>query len=244
MPDKLRIAMLISGGGTTMQAIIRACKNGALKDKVEPVLVIASRAEAGGLQKACDEGIPNHNVLLIARTDYPDPLDFGEAILMACQKRRVDFIGQYGWMVKTPANVIEAYQNMMVNQHPGPLDPGKPDFGGKGMFGHRVHCARLYFVRKVKRDFTTEAVAQRIALEYDQGAVLRKRVIPIQKDDDPISLQERVLPEEHLVQIETLEDFADGNVIEITRRTPLVFSGEEKVLAEAKKIAKMLFPKG
>jgi len=81
-------------------------------------------------------------------------------------------------------------------------------------------------------------------LEYDQGAVLRKRVIPIQKDDDPISLQERVLPEEHLVQIETLEDFADGNVIEITRRTPLVFSGEEKVLAEAKKIAKMLFPKG
>lgn len=57
----------------------------------------------------------------------------------------------------------------MINQHGGPLDPGRPDFGGRGMYGRRIHCARLYFVRATQRGFFTEATAQRVALQYDRG---------------------------------------------------------------------------
>lgn len=244
MIEKLRIAMLISGGGTTMDSIIKACKSGHLP-KVDPILVISSRPNAGGIQKAIAAGIPTKDVLVIAKKDYPPPGDFGEAILEACRARRVNLIGQYGWMVKTPLSVIDAYQNMMVNQHPGPLDPGRPDFGGKGMFGRRVHCAVLYFARTVNRDFLfTEATAQRVAVEYDKGVVLRTKEVPISKSNDVISLQEKVLPEEHRVQIETLKDFSEGTVFEITRETPLVLPEEVSILEQAKEIAEKLFPKG
>lgn len=238
----LRIALLISGGGTTAREIIRACKSGRLD--AEPVCVIASQQDAGGIQKALQEGIPPKDVLVIARKDYETSEAFGEAILKACHERDVDLIGQYGWMPKTPANVIEAYSGMIINQHPGPLDPGRPDFGGKDMFGRRVHCARLYFVRKDGQDFWTEATAQRAAAEYDRGAVLKTKRVEILPDDDPISLQERVLPAEHEVQIETLRDFAQGTVKELVREHPLVPPEKELLLAEAKRIVIALFPHG
>lgn len=226
-----------------MQAIIQACRSGRLRN-VEPVCVIASRQDTGAIEKARVLGMRRGDVLVRRPKDYPNSEAFGEAIIRACQARGVDFIGQYGWMVKTPSNVIEAYAGMMVNQHPGPLDPGRPDFGGEGMFGRRVHCARLYFVRTVKRDFWTEATAQRVAVEYDKGALLKTRAIPILEDDDTMSLQEQVLPQEHALQIEVLDDFANGRVHEFVRKTPLVLSGEEAILAQAKRIAKALFPKG
>jgi len=241
----MRIAMLISGGGTTMQAIIRACRNGILTDKVEPALVIASKSEAGGLQKALTEGVPKRDILVIAKRDYPDELAFGGAILNACQERKIDFIGQYGWMVKTPPNVIKAFSGMMVNQHPGPLDPGRPDFGGQGMFGLRVHCARLLFVRLTRCAQTTEATAQRVAIDYDKGALLHLREVDINVlKDTPESIQQRLLPREHEVQIETLKMFGDGHGQEIQRAAPLIRSGEEKILEYVKQKAAKLYPNG
>lgn len=240
MENPLRIAMLVSGGGTTMQAIIQACKSGRLP-RVQPVLVIASRLGIGAIEKALGEGIAPEDIVVLRPTECGEA--FGEKILAECRKHGVDFVGQYGWMVKTPPNVIEVWKGMMVNQHPGPLDPGRPDFGGKGMFGRRVHCARLYFVRTVKRDFWTETTAQRVAPEYDRGALLRTRTIPILEHDDTTSLQERVLPQEHELHIEVLDDFANGRVREFVRQTPLVFPGEEAILDQAKRIAKALFPK-
>jgi len=240
--DRLRIALLISGDGTTAQEIIRACKSRRLG--AQPACIIASRPDAGGIQKALQEGMLQKDVLVIARKDYETTEAFGEAILKACSERAVDIIGQYGWMPKTPANVIEAYSGRMINQHPGPLDPGRLDFGGKDMFGRRVHCARLYYVRQDSQDFWTEATAQRVAAEYDLGAVLKTKRIEILPDDDPISLQQRVLPAEHEVQIETLQDFANGRVQEIVREHPLVPPEKESLLAEAKRIAISLFPHG
>lgn len=243
MRNPLRIAMLVSGGGTTMQAIIQACRSGRLQN-IEPVCVIASRRDAGAIEKALALGMRRGDVLIRRPKNYLDSEAFGETIIAICQARGVDFIGQYGWMEKTPPNVIEVWRGMMVNQHPGPLDPGRPDFGGKGMFGRRVHCARLYFVRTIKRDFWTEATAQRVAIEYDRGALLRTRTIEIREDDDTSTLQERVLPQEHELQIEVLDDFANRRVKEFSRQTPLVFPGEEAILEQAKRIAKALFPKG
>ncbi len=239
----MRIALLISGGGTTAAEIILASRSGRLNG-IEPALVIGSRAGIPGIERAAEAEMLKDNVVVIQPGDFENEKAFGEAIIKACEARGVEFIGQYGWMPKTPQNVIERFQGMMVNQHPGPLDPGRPDFGGTGMYGRRVHAARLYFVRRTNRDFWTEATAQRVAVEFDGGTVLKRKQVLILPDDDVGSLQERVLPVEYETQIETLRDFAAGEIKELKRETPLVLPGEEKILEEAKKAAILLFPKG
>ncbi len=240
--SRLRVALLISGSGTTAQEIIRASKSGQLH--VEPACVIASHMHAGGIKRALQEGVPRKDILIIRRRDYSSREAFGEVILEACRKRAIDVVGQYGWMEKTPANVIEVYSHMMINQHPGPLDPGRPDFGGKNMFGRRVHCARLWFVRRIQQDYWTEATAQRVAVEYDAGAILKIGRVEIVPTDDVFSLQERVLAQEHKIHIETLNDFVNGNIKEIVREKPLVSKEHEPLLVKAKQIAGLLFPRG
>ncbi len=237
---KLRLALLISGSGTTMEAIINACQSGRLN--LEPTLVIASRVEAGGLDKARALGIPTEDVLVISKKEQGE--NWGQTLVEACQKRNIDMVGQYGWLPLTPALLIEAYQDRMINQHPGPLDPGRADFGGRGMYGRAVHCARLYFVRKTGHDFWTEVTAQRVALEFDRGAVLKTKRIEILPSDDVAILQSRCLLYEHETQIEALADFASGNVTEIKRAEPLVRADELDILTEAKMVATTLYPKG
>ncbi|HUC88587.1 MAG TPA: formyltransferase family protein [Candidatus Paceibacterota bacterium] len=239
----MKIALLISGGGTTMQAIIKACKDNALQGVV-PALVIASKEGIGGIQKALDLGIKEKDILVLNPKAFADNSLYGEAILAECKKRNVDFIGQYGWLVKTPSNVIEAYKNMIINQHPGPLDTGRPDFGGVGMYGMRVHQARLEFVRRTNKDFWTEATAHRVTVDFDEGKIVKRKQVPIFQNDTAEILQARVLPIEHEVQIETLRDFANGNVSEFIRETPLVLPSEEKILEECKQLAIKMYPKG
>lgn len=243
MNDKLRIAMLISGGGTTMREILRAVKSGFLS-RVEPVLVIASRADAGGISKAIEGGMANNDVLVMRPRWFESPEMFGEFVLDACHKRGVDFVGQYGWLPKTPENVIEAYAGMMTNQHPGPLDPGRPDFGGPGMYGRRVHCARLHFAKCVPDSNWTEATCQRVAPEFDNGTLLAFMVVPIEEGDTVETLQARVLPTEHALQIETLKAFSEGSVREYRRPVPLVDAEYYGILAEAKQAAAKEYPSG
>ncbi len=239
----MRVALLISSGGTTAEQIIFAVRSGRLQN-IQPALVISSRSDAPGIQKAIKAGITEEDIVILSPNTFKDESVFGEAIIQECEKRAVDFIGQYGWLAKTPANVIQKFLKMMVNQHPGPLDPGRPDFGGTGMYGRRVHAARLHFVRKTNHDFWTEATAQRVAVEFDGGAVLKRKQIPILPDDDALSLQKRLLPFEHEVQIETLADFSSGNVRELGREKPLVAENEYEILEEAKRVAIELFSKG
>ena len=239
----MKIALLISGGGTTMEAIIKAYKSGYLVN-VEPTLIIASNSQAGGIEKAKNLGIANENILVINPKDFSDKNKFGEKIIEECKKRDIDFIGQYGWMVMTPENVINSYKNMIVNQHPGPLDTGRSDFGGAGMYGLRVHQARLEFVNKVKRDYWTEATAHRVTEKFDEGVVLKRKQVPILEGDTAEILQQRTLPEEHEIQIELLKDFSEGRVQEFHREIPLVFQGEEGILEECKKKAIQMYPKG
>ncbi len=239
----LKLGIFLSGGGTTAEAIIKACQAGRLST-MTPALVISSDPGAGGILRAKQLGTPDKDALIITTKQFASRELFGEAILTACRERGVDIIGQYGWHVKTPENVINAYKGKMINQHPGPLDTGRLDFGGKGMFGRRVHAARLYFVRATNRDFWTEATAHRVEVEYDTGAVIKRKQLEILPSDDPSSLRERLLPIEHEVQIEALEDLMNDCIEEFKREMPLVRSGEEGILEEAKKVAGLLFPNG
>lgn len=237
---KLRLAMLISGGGSTMEAIVKACQSGLIN--MEPALVIASKAAAGGIVKAINLGLPKENILVRSKKELGD--FWAETLWHDCQDRGINLIGQYGWLPKTPLILIESYPKMMINQHPGPLDPGRPDFGGKGMFGRAVHCARLLFTREIGRDFWTEVVAQRVAPEFDKGALLKIKRVEIFPSDDVDSLQTRALKAEHEVQIATLQDFANEAVQEIIRTEPLIRSDEIEILERCKAKAIELYPKG
>jgi len=240
----MRIALLISGGGSTAASIISECKPGGRLDGITPALLIASRSDAGGIQKALDAGMAPENVIVIDPKKFPTPGTFGGAILSECEKRGVDFVGQYGWMVKTPANVIERYAGHMTNQHPGPLDIGREDFGGSGMYGMRVHAARICFVENTGHDFWSEATAQRVAEEFDAGKVVKSKQVPILAGDTPESLAVRMLPVEYEVQIETLLDFLHNTVHEVLRNDPLIRPEEVSILEKCKQQAVLQYPKG
>ncbi|PIP69264.1 hypothetical protein CO033_03290 [Candidatus Nomurabacteria bacterium CG_4_9_14_0_2_um_filter_32_10] len=239
----MKIALFISGGGTTMEAIIKACKDNTLQNII-PVLVVASKSNILGIKKALDLGIQKEDVVVLNRRSFTTEEDFGQAILSLCKERDVDFIGQYGWLVKTPKNLCEAYKGRIINQHPGPLDNGRPDFGGSGMYGLRVHQARIEFVRRTNRDFWTEATAHYVTSHFDEGKIIKRERVPIFIDDTAEILQARVLPIEHKVQIEALEDFSLGRVEEFYREEPLVCEGEEGILEKCKELAIKMYPNG
>lgn len=239
----MKIALLISGGGTTMEAIIKATKNGILKN-VTPALVISSDSKARGIEKAKNLGISENNILILNSGKFKTREEFGEEIIKECKKRDIDFIGQYGWMVKTPENVCKAFNGRIINQHPGPLDNGRPDFGGAGMYGLRVHEARILFVKKTNHDFWTEATAHYVTSNFDEGKIVKNRQVPIFPEDTAETLQARVLKVEHEVQIETLKDFSEGTVKEFIRKIPLILPHEEIILNECKKQAIMTYPHG
>ena len=239
----MKLALLISGGGTTMEAIIKACQSGYLP-KVEPVLVISSNSNAGGIEKAHKLGIKEKDILIINPKNFKNREEFGEEIIKECKKREVEFIGQYGWMVLTPKNIIKEFEGKIVNQHPGPLDNGRPDFGGAGMFGLRVHQARLEFVKKTNHDFWTEATTHFVTEEFDKGKIIKRIQVPILLNDTSETLQVRVLPIEHEVQIETLKDVSEGKAKEFNREKPLVLPEELEILKECKEIAIKMYPNG
>lgn len=257
--DMMRIAMLISGSGTTALSIYQSSVSGILAGWVNPVLVIASKKNAGGIAKLIEAGMPERDVITIRKRDHKpdgvyDEKSFGEAIIAACKARGVDLIGQYGWMPLTPRIVIDEYQGRMINQHLGPVDGARPGFGGDGWYGSRVPCARIHFVIKTNRDFWSEVIAQQVAPKFDEGPVLLKRVIPfLDSELDPkISLEERTvawqkrcITIEHEVQIQALFETAQGTIKEYpARSTPLVREQDIPVWEESFELAKNLFPHG
>ena len=257
--NELRTALLISGGGTTAEAVIKACRSGELKGII-PVAVIASRPDAGGVQKA--EGLAV-KTFVVQRRDFPNEKLFGNRLLEILGGLRVDLVSQNGWLVKTPPNVVKEFQGRIVNQHPGPLDPGKGrDFGGKGMYGARVSCARLAYqwVAGEKNPWT-ESTIHHVTDEYDQGELIRvvRMTVPsipspvtiaqLRKDSNQLvdttrGVQGELLPLEHKNVIAVLGSFARGEQPRFDRSEPLIPPGAKDILCQAKELAIELFPKG
>jgi folate-dependent phosphoribosylglycinamide formyltransferase PurN len=253
---KIRTALLISGGGTTAEAVIKASQKRKLA--VLPAVVISSRPDAGGLEKAQALDIPTE---VVSRSP-------GKTLLRLCQQYQVDLVSQNGWLPKTPPNVIRQYQGRIINQHPGPLDEDRPDFGGQGMYGSRVTCARLAYLsylaqhhQLTKEDYYTEAVTHHVNNKYDQGSLIRVTqlkltpLIPLKQiaslvnnpkllKKTTLKVQAQLLPLEHQNVINTLSDFARGHVPHYTRPQPLIPSDKVKFLKKAKKLTIKLFPKG
>lgn len=183
-----RIAVLASGGGSNLQALIDAHERGDLPAPI--VLVISDRANAGALERARRRGIPAEHVS--RKQDDPEG-----RMLELLRVYAVDVIVLAGWLALVGPRLLAAYPERVINIHPGPL----PRFGGKGMYGRHVHEAVLS-AGVASSGPTVHIVDER----YDEGPILAHVEVPIEAGDTPERLAERVLREEHALLWRVLRD--------------------------------------
>jgi len=193
---KLRLGVLISGGGRTMVNIQDQIEDGKLNAEI--VVVISSRSTVAGIQRAKDAGLP---VEIIRKKDSPDIETFSKRIEDSLVAAEVDLVIQGGWLClwKIPPR----YENRVMNIHPALL----PSFGGRGMWGHHVHEAVLAAGCKV-----SGCTVHFCTNEYDAGPVIVQRTCPVADDDTPDSLAARVFKEECRAYPEAIARFAEGRL--------------------------------
>ncbi|MBP9856084.1 MAG: hypothetical protein KBC48_02140 [Candidatus Pacebacteria bacterium] len=240
----MRLASLISGSGSTMARTLQAVKSGELLG-AEMALVIASKSTVGGIEKARLGGLAQEQIVVINPRDFPHPDSFGQSILDHCREHSIDLILQQGWLPLTPEKVIKSYSGMIINQHPGALDPGNLwDFGGKHMHGRAVHCAHILFAKLTNSNWFTEATVHYVDPEFDKGSVIGRVPIKIDPKDDPLSLAEKLLPVEHALQIKVIRSFVEGKVEVLKRQKPLIKFDYFPQIKQAKYLAHLVFPNG
>lgn len=180
MADTLRVAVLASGSGTNLQALLDACvPSPPPPAEAAVVLVVSDRPNAGALARARQAGVATHVVT--------DPGD-GDALLAALSEATTGLVVLAGYLKLVPRPVVEAYAGRMINIHPALL----PSFGGKGMYGMRVHRAVLESGATV-----SGPTVHLVTAEYDRGPILAQWPVPVMADDTPDTLRDRVLAVEH-----------------------------------------------
>ena len=178
----LRVAVLVSGGGTNLQALIDAEQRGENPHgKIE--LVIASKPGVYALTRAENAGIKG---MVVIRKDYSDPSDFDEALLGALKAENIDVIVLEGFLSVLGPDIISAYENRIINVHPALI----PAFCGPGMYGLRPHEAALKRGCKV-----TGATVHFVNEECDVGPIILQKAVEILPEDTPETLQKRVMVE-------------------------------------------------
>ena len=177
----INIAVLVSGGGTNLQALIDAQGNVLQHGKIK--LVISSKPDVYALQRAENAGI-NHCV--IAKRDYVTQEEFSNALLKQLQSNQIDMIVLAGYLSILDETIIRAYPNRIINIHPSLI----PSFCGKGYYGLKVHEAALRYGVKV-----TGATVHIVNEIPDGGKILLQKAVDILPSDTPETLQQRVMEE-------------------------------------------------
>jgi formyltetrahydrofolate-dependent phosphoribosylglycinamide formyltransferase len=172
-----RIAVMISGAGTSLQNLIDRIADGRLPG-VEIAVVISSRSSVQGVERAVQAGLP---VDVIRTKDHPDVERFSEQIALTLDVYAVDLVVQAGWLCYW--RLPKRWQSKVLNIHPALL----PKYGGKGFYGHHVHEAVL-----AAGDTETGATVHWVDNEYDHGEVITQQSCPVLDGDTPESLAERV----------------------------------------------------
>jgi len=193
---KIRLGVLISGGGRTMMNILNCIKCRELNAEI--ALVISSLSTVAGVDKARHAGLP---LKVIRRKDYPDIDAFSEHIVKELKAAKVDLVVQGGWLClwKIPPQ----YESRVMNIHPALL----PSFGGKGMWGHHVHEAVLAAGCKV-----SGCTVHFCTNEYDRGPIIVQRTCPVADDDTADTLAERVFEQECIAYPQAIRWFAEGRL--------------------------------
>ena len=180
-----RVAVLVSGGGSNMQAIVDSSKNGILKGLAEVVLIVSNNPNAYALERAKKENI---KTVCVERKNYADEFSFNDEILKKLEADNIDIVCLAGYMRIVGRNIINRYQKRILNIHPALL----PKYGGKGMYGHHVHEAVVK--AKEKKSGATVHFADE---NYDTGKVVIQQEVDVYETDTPQDVAKRVLETEH-----------------------------------------------
>lgn len=182
-----RLAVLASGRGSNLQAIIEHFENLARERVAKVVLVASNRPDSPALIRAATASIDISTF---------DAADDGAQLLDLLRKFRVDLVVLAGYLKRIPPMVVRAYSGRIINIHPALL----PDFGGEGMYGARVHEA---VIASGARE--SGVSVHLVDDEYDRGPIVAQWRVPVQKSDTPESLAARVLAVEHVVYPRVIE---------------------------------------
>ena len=211
MNDKKRIAVLVSGGGTNLQALIDAEARGELgAGKIS--LVIASKPGVYALERAKNAGIDS---VVLSRKDYASIKDYSRALADKMTDEKIDLVVLAGFLTIIDEQVYEAFPNRILNVHPALI----PSFSGKGFYGLHVHEAALKKGVKV-----SGATVHIVTPECDAGPIVLQRAVEVKDDDTPETLQLRIMQEaEWRILPEAVRLFCDGK---ITVKNDKVYIGE------------------
>lgn len=200
----MKTAVLVSGGGTNLQALIDYQKEQGSKCPYEIVVVISDHKDAYALERAAKAGIPTaitspYSVMgkevAVNATRDEKRTAVSNAVLEICKEKGVEVIVQAGWLTVLSGSIINEYKDKILNLHPALL----PKFGGVGMWGHHVHEAVLAAGEK-----ESGCTIHLVNGECDGGKILLQKKVPVLPDDTPDSLYERIAPEEHKAIVEGL----------------------------------------
>ena len=207
MPDTKNIVVLVSGGGTNLQALIDAEKRGELgAGKI--TCVIASKADAFALTRAENNGIKTRTLI---RKEYSDIASYSIAMRDALLEEKADLVVYAGFMTILDENVCDTFKNKMINVHPALI----PSFCGKGFYGLHVHECALEKGVKV-----SGATVHFVTAECDAGPIILQKAVEVAEGDTPEILQKRIMEQaEWKILPKAVQLFCDGKVEVVDGKT-------------------------
>jgi len=196
----LKIVVCVSGGGTNLQAVIDAIKNGTITN-AEIAGVISNNRNAFALERAKNAGIP---AVCVSPKDYINRDLFNEALLETVNGMKPDLVVLAGFLVNIPIQMIRAYENKIINIHPSLI----PSFCGVGYYGLKVHEGAL--LRGVK---VSGATVHFVDDGTDTGPIILQKAVEVRQDDTPKTLQQRIMEEaEWKILPRAIDMIANGKV--------------------------------
>ena len=197
---KVKTAVLVSGGGTNLQAIIDRVNDGTITN-TELVLVISNKPGAFALERAKKAGI---NTAVIEPKVYESREAFGDAMIDVLNENNVDLVVLGGYLVILPENLVRAYEGRMINIHPSLI----PSHCGDGFYGLKVHESVLARGNKV-----TGATVHFVDEGTDSGPIILQKAVDVQDDDTPETLQKRVMEQaEWVILPRAIDLIANGRI--------------------------------
>ena len=194
----MNLGLLASHNGSIMQALIDACRSGRLRAK--PVVVVSNNKESGALARARKANIPAFHLSGATR---PDPAALDQEIAETLLKHDADLVALAGYMKKIGPAMLAAFPARIINIHPGLL----PEFGGRGMYGKRVHEAVI-----ASGAPETGATIHLVDEIYDHGPILGQRAIPVRQGETADSLAPRVAEVERRLYVDVIDGIIRGAI--------------------------------
>ena len=194
----LKFAVLISGGGTNLQALIDAVESGHIPAQI--TLVVSDRENAYGLERAKKHNIPT---LVLKRRDYESAASRDQALAQALKKQGVDFVMLAGYLSILTEIVVEKYEKRIINIHPALI----PNYAGKGYYGDKIHTEVLQ-----NKERETGVTLHFVDTGVDSGPIIIQERIPVFEDDTLDSLKSRIHTLEHRLIVDTAKKYCEGKL--------------------------------